>query len=71
MLPAWQSLDGNTRSVYVEIAQRYAGAGSNNGRIPYSIREAYSRFQRARWRLSHDFSPAYCRSASQDGRLRQ
>jgi hypothetical protein len=29
-------------------------------RVPYSIREAHSRFQRARWRLPHDFaiSPA-------------
>jgi hypothetical protein len=34
---AWRSLDGNARAVYVEIKFRYNG--SNNGRIPYSIRE--------------------------------
>jgi hypothetical protein len=36
--PAWQSLPGGARALYVEIAQRYNG--SNNGRIPYSVREA-------------------------------
>jgi DNA-binding transcriptional regulator YhcF (GntR family) len=37
---AWQSLDPVARAVYIEIASRYAGPGSNNGRIPYSVREA-------------------------------
>jgi DNA-binding transcriptional regulator YhcF (GntR family) len=37
--PAWKSLDVVARCVYIEIASRYAGAGSNNGRIPYSVRE--------------------------------
>jgi DNA-binding transcriptional MocR family regulator len=37
---AWQSLDANARAIYLEIGRRYAGAGSNNGRIPYSVREA-------------------------------
>jgi DNA-binding transcriptional MocR family regulator len=36
--PAWKSLSGNQRALYVEIAARYDG--SNNGRIPYSVREA-------------------------------
>jgi hypothetical protein len=35
---AWNSLSGNARALYVELAQRYNG--SNNGRIPYSVREA-------------------------------
>jgi hypothetical protein len=38
--PAWQSLTANARAIYVEIAGRYAGPGSNNGRIPYACREA-------------------------------
>jgi hypothetical protein len=38
--PAWRSLNGNQRAIYIDIAARYAGEGSNNGRIPYSIREA-------------------------------
>jgi hypothetical protein len=36
--PAWRSLPGNARALYVELAARYNG--SNNGRIPYSIRQA-------------------------------
>ena len=36
--PAWKSLNGNQRAIYVEMAARYDG--SNNGRIPYSVREA-------------------------------
>ena len=36
--PAWQSLPGNARALYIEMARRYNG--SNNGRIPYSAREA-------------------------------
>jgi hypothetical protein len=35
---AWNSLSGNARALYIEIARRYNG--SNNGRIPYSVREA-------------------------------
>ena len=38
--PAWQSLDGNCRALYVEVARRYRGPNSNNGKIPYSVREA-------------------------------
>jgi DNA-binding transcriptional MocR family regulator len=37
---AWQSLDGNCRALYVELARRYRGPNSNNGKIPYSVREA-------------------------------
>jgi hypothetical protein len=37
---AWRSLDACAKALYVEISARYAGTGSNNGRIPYSIREA-------------------------------
>jgi hypothetical protein len=36
---AWKSLDAVARALYVEISARYAGPGSNNGRIPYSVRE--------------------------------
>jgi DNA-binding transcriptional regulator YhcF (GntR family) len=35
--PAWRSLDAVARALYVELAKRYMG--SNNGRIPYSVRE--------------------------------
>jgi hypothetical protein len=37
---AWQSLDGNCRALYIELARRYRGPHSNNGKIPYSVREA-------------------------------
>lgn len=37
---AWQSLNGNQRAIYIEMAARYAGAGSNNGKLHYSVREA-------------------------------
>ncbi|MCA1381468.1 hypothetical protein [Bradyrhizobium sp. BRP23] len=37
---AWQSLDGNCRALYIEVARRYRGPNSNNGKIPYSVREA-------------------------------
>ena len=42
--PAWHDLSATARAVYCEIARRYAGPGSNNGRIPYSLREAASEF---------------------------
>ena len=38
--PAWKSLNGNQRAIYIELAARYAGPGSNNGKIHYSVREA-------------------------------
>ena len=38
--PAWQSLSANARCVYIEMATRYAGDGSNNGRLPYAVRDA-------------------------------
>jgi hypothetical protein len=37
-MAAWRSLNGNQRAIYVDMAVRYNG--SNNGRIPYSVREA-------------------------------
>jgi DNA-binding transcriptional MocR family regulator len=37
---AWQALDGNCRALYVELARRYRGPNSNNGKIPCSVREA-------------------------------
>jgi DNA-binding transcriptional MocR family regulator len=37
---AWRSLNGNCRALYVELARRYRGPNSNNGKIPYSVREA-------------------------------
>jgi hypothetical protein len=36
--PAWKSLGAVERAMYIDIAARYAGPGSNNGRIGYSIR---------------------------------
>jgi DNA-binding transcriptional MocR family regulator len=36
---AWRSLDCVARCAYIEIKSRYAGAGSNNSRIPYSLLE--------------------------------
>lgn len=36
---AWRSLDCVARCAYLELSMRYAGPGSNNGRLPYSIRE--------------------------------
>jgi DNA-binding transcriptional MocR family regulator len=38
--PAWISLDTVSRALYVEIARRYRGPNSNNGKIPFSVREA-------------------------------
>jgi hypothetical protein len=40
---AWKSLGTVERAMYVDMASRYAGPGSNNGRIPYSVREAAER----------------------------
>jgi hypothetical protein len=42
---AWKSLAALERAIYVEIASRYAGDGSNNGRIGYSVREAATTFK--------------------------
>jgi hypothetical protein len=36
--PAWRSLPGGARALYVELKRRYNGR--NNGRISYSIRQA-------------------------------
>jgi hypothetical protein len=36
---AWQDLDCVSRCAYIELAERYGGPGSNNGRIPCSLRE--------------------------------
>lgn len=36
---AWRDLDPVAHDVYVQIASRYAGPGSNNGRIPLSLLE--------------------------------
>jgi DNA-binding transcriptional ArsR family regulator len=35
--PAWKDLDANCRCIYLELLRRYNG--SNNGRIPLSVRE--------------------------------
>lgn len=35
---AWAALSANARAIYVEIAKRFMG--TNNGRIPHSVREA-------------------------------
>lgn len=37
---AWKSLDATARAIYLHMAMRYAGPGSNNGRLHYSVREA-------------------------------
>jgi hypothetical protein len=37
---AWRSLDSNSKMLYAELARRYRGPNSNNGRIAYSVREA-------------------------------
>jgi DNA-binding transcriptional regulator YhcF (GntR family) len=36
---AWRNLDCVSRAAYVEIKSRYAGPGTNNGKIPFSLRE--------------------------------
>lgn len=38
--PAWRSLDCNSRCLYMELALRWKGPDSNNGKIPFSVREA-------------------------------
>ena len=37
---AWQTLDGNARAVYIELARLYRGVGTNNGQIGFSARQA-------------------------------
>jgi hypothetical protein len=37
---AWRQLDANAIALYVLLSSRYGGAGSNNGRIAFSVREA-------------------------------
>jgi hypothetical protein len=37
---AWRSLDGNARAIYIELAMLYRGAGTNNGQIGFSARQA-------------------------------
>src|SRR5690349_4258604 len=37
---AWKSLGAVERAIYLDMAKRYAGVGSNNGRIGYSVRTA-------------------------------
>jgi hypothetical protein len=36
--PAWKSLGPIPRAIYLDMAKRYAGPGSNNGKIVYSVR---------------------------------
>lgn len=36
---AWRELDCVARAAYIELSSRYGGPGSNNGRIPFSLRE--------------------------------
>jgi len=36
---AWRDLDCIARCIYIELSSRYAGRGTNNGRIPCSLRE--------------------------------
>jgi len=37
---AWQALNGNERAIYVDMARRYAGTGTTNGKIRYAVRDA-------------------------------
>lgn len=37
--PAWQDLDPVARCAYIELARRYAGPESTNGRISVSVRQ--------------------------------
>jgi DNA-binding transcriptional MocR family regulator len=37
---AYGALDGNSKALYIELSRRYRGPNSNNGKIPYSVREA-------------------------------
>jgi DNA-binding transcriptional ArsR family regulator len=37
--PAWRRLSCYARAGYLELSMRYGGPGSNNGKIPYSVRE--------------------------------
>ena len=37
---AWRDLDPVARCVYLELASRYGGPGTNNGRIALSVRDA-------------------------------
>jgi DNA-binding transcriptional regulator YhcF (GntR family) len=41
--PAWHDLNAVARVIYIDIARRYMG--SNNGRIPYAVREAAVEFK--------------------------
>jgi hypothetical protein len=41
--PAWKSLNCIARAMYVDIASKYAGPDSNNGKIVYSVRMAKER----------------------------
>jgi len=43
--PAWHDLRALDRAIYTEMAKRYAGDGSNNGRLRYSVREAAAEFR--------------------------
>jgi hypothetical protein len=54
--PAWHDLSAVARAIYCEIARRYAGAGSNNGRIPYSLREAAAEFKISRSTASRELN---------------
>ena len=37
---AWRDLGPVERALYLEMKARYAGPGTNNGRLPFSVREA-------------------------------
>jgi DNA-binding transcriptional regulator YhcF (GntR family) len=54
--PAWQSLDTVSRALYVEIARRYRGPNSNNGKIPFSVREAGATLNVSRSTANRAFS---------------
>jgi hypothetical protein len=53
---AWQSLDPYARALYVEIAARYGGPGSNNGRLIFSCRQAAERLGISKNRAAKSFA---------------
>jgi len=52
---AWRDLDACAKALYVEISSRYGGVGSNNGRIPYSVREAATALKVGKTRAADAF----------------
>lgn len=65
---AWQSLDGNTRALYIEVVRRYRGPNSNNGTLSFSVREAASALRIGRSTAQRCFEALVDRGFLQVGR---